>query len=158
MEELDERIALHRAMMDGGLIEEVRALIDVGLREAKTASRADTPRRLRHRRKGTDERGRGQPSRYRASAARRQVGGRGRILRNCWTWRTSTSNEAVVRHVVELTQREARAALTLVTRAGASVAAHPRLRVDRRNTQLPAHARVVKAHGAGNFRRCHGPA
>jgi len=41
MEELDERIALRtRAMMDGGLIEEVRALIDVGLREAKTASRA----------------------------------------------------------------------------------------------------------------------
>ena len=41
MEELDERIAVRtRAMMDGGLIEEVRALIDVGLREAKTASRA----------------------------------------------------------------------------------------------------------------------
>ena len=41
MDELDERIAVRtRAMMAGGLIEEVRALIDVGLREAKTASRA----------------------------------------------------------------------------------------------------------------------
>ncbi len=37
MEEQAHRAA--RAMMDGGLIEEVRALIDVGLREAKTASR-----------------------------------------------------------------------------------------------------------------------
>ena len=40
-ESLDARIdARTRAMMDGGLIEEVRALIDEGLREAKTASRA----------------------------------------------------------------------------------------------------------------------
>ena len=41
MDELDARIAVRtRSMMAGGLIEEVRALIDVGLREAKTASRA----------------------------------------------------------------------------------------------------------------------
>lgn len=38
---LDERIALRtRMMFEAGLIEEVRALLDQGLREAKTASRA----------------------------------------------------------------------------------------------------------------------
>lgn len=40
-EELDERIALRtRLMFEHGLIEEVRELLDEGLREAKTASRA----------------------------------------------------------------------------------------------------------------------
>ncbi|SDC98882.1 tRNA dimethylallyltransferase [Rhodococcus tukisamuensis] len=39
--ELDDRIALRtRAMFDGGLVEEVRALTEVGLREGVTASRA----------------------------------------------------------------------------------------------------------------------
>ena len=41
LESLDERIGVRtRAMMRAGLIEEVRSLIDEGLREAKTASRA----------------------------------------------------------------------------------------------------------------------
>ena len=115
MEELDERIAVRtRAMMDGGLIEEVRALIDVGLREAKTASRATGYAQALAVIDGQMSEDEAVESIALATRqlARRQVKWLRPDPRVHWLdVENFDSNEAVVRHVVELTQREAEATL-----------------------------------------------
>ena len=115
MEELDERIAVRtRAMMDSGLIEEVRALIDVGLREAKTASRATGYAQALAVIDGQMSEDEAMESIALATRqlARRQVKWLRPDPRVHWLdVENFHSNEAVVRHVVELTQREAEAAL-----------------------------------------------
>ena len=115
MEELDERIAVRtRAMMDGGLIEEVRALIDVGLREAKTASRATGYAQALAVIDGQMSEDEAVESIALATRqlARRQVKWLRPDPRVHWLDVESfDSNEAVARHVVELTQREAEASL-----------------------------------------------
>ena len=118
MEELDERIAVRtRAMMDGGLIEEVRALIDVGLREAKTASRATG---------------------YAQALA--VIDGQ---------MSEDEAVESIALATRQLARRRGRPG-TLVTRSAAALQGDGGYGGAMMNTQLPAHARVVKAHGAGN--------
>ncbi len=155
MEELDERIALRtRAMMDGGLIEEVRALIDVGLREAKTASRATGYAQALAVIDGTMSEDEAVESIAQATRqlARRQVKWLRPDPRVHWLdVEEFASDEAVAAHVVELAQREAEAvAATLVTRSAAARPGRGRYGGCMMNSQLPSHARVVKAHGAGN--------
>lgn len=115
MEELDERIALRtRAMMDGGLIEEVRGLIDVGLREAKTASRATGYSQALAVIDGQMSEDEAVESIALATRqlARRQVKWLRPDPRVHWLdVEDFASDEAVVRRVVELTEREAEAAL-----------------------------------------------
>ena len=115
MEELDERIALRtRAMMDGGLIEEVRALIDVGLREAKTASRATGYAQALAVIDGTMSEDEAVESIALATRqlARRQVKWLRPDQRVHWLdVEEFASDEAVAAHVVELAQREAEASL-----------------------------------------------
>ena len=115
MEELDERIAVRtRAMMDGGLIEEVRALIDVGLREAKTASRATGYSQALAVIDGQMSEDEAVESIALATRqlARRQVKWLRPDPRVHWLdVGEFDSNEALVSRVVELTQREAEAAL-----------------------------------------------
>ena len=115
MEELDERIALRtRAMMDGGLIEEVRALIDVGLREAKTASRATGYAQALAVIDGTMSEDEAVESIAQATRqlARRQVKWLRPDPRVHWLdVEEFASDEAVAAHVVELAQREAEASL-----------------------------------------------
>ena len=115
MEELDERIALRtRAMMDGGLIEEVRALIDVGLREAKTASRATGYAQALAVIDGTMSEDEAVESIAQATRqlARRQVKWLRPDPRVHWLdVEEFASDEAVAAHVVELAEREAEASL-----------------------------------------------
>ena len=115
MEELDERIALRtRAMMDGGLIEEVRALIDVGLREAKTASRATGYAQALAVIDGTMSEDEAVESIAQATRqlARRQVKWLRPDPRVHWLdVEEFASDEAVAAHVVELAQREAEVSL-----------------------------------------------
>ena len=115
MEELDERIALRtRAMMDGGLIEEVRALINVGLREAKTASRATGYAQALAVIDGTMSEDEAVESIAQTTRqlARRQVKWLRPDPRVHWLdVEEFASDEAVAAHVVELAQREAEASL-----------------------------------------------
>ena len=115
MGELDERIAVRtRAMMDAGLIEEVRALIDHGLREAKTASRATGYAQALAVIDGQMDEDEAVESIALATRqlARRQVKWLRPDPRVHWLdVEEFDCNEAVVRRVVELIEREAEAAL-----------------------------------------------
>ena len=109
MEELDERIALRTRA-----IEEVRALIDVGLREAKTASRATGYAQALAVIDGQMSEDEAVESIALATRqlARRQVKWLRPDPRVHWLdVEEFDSNEALVSRVVELTQREAEAAL-----------------------------------------------
>ena len=120
MEELDERIALRtRAMMDGGLIEEVRALIDEGLREAKTASRATGYAQALAVIDGvmSEEEAVESIALATRQLARRQVKWLRPDPRVHWLdVEEFDSDEAVAAHVVELTERAAEAALARSSR------------------------------------------
>lgn len=115
MDELDERIAVRtRAMMAGGLIEEVRALIDVGLREAKTASRATGYAQALAVIDGAMSEDEAVDSIALATRqlARRQIKWLRPDPRVHWLdVEEFASEEALVAHVVELATREAQAAL-----------------------------------------------
>lgn len=115
MDALDERIAVRtRAMMRGGLIEEVRSLIDEGLREAKTASRATGYAQALAVIDGemTEEEAEESIALATRQLARRQVKWLRPDPRVFWVdVEEFTGDQSVVRRVVELTCREAERAV-----------------------------------------------
>lgn len=120
MDKLDERIALRtRQMLADGLIEEVRALIDEGLREAKTASRATGYAQALAVIDGvmSEEEAVESIALATRQLARRQVKWLRPDPRVHWLdVEEFDSDEAVAAHVVELTERAAEAALARSSR------------------------------------------